>query len=461
MRKKNEPQMTFGEFSMNHMETVFPPDPELEKISRILDDNPEILDVVAQDMTRGLNRNGSEGMTVEQVLRCAIIYQLKSYSYRELAARIADSYNFRKFTRFYDGRIPHFTSIEKTVKKIKPETFEKVNDLLVAHAIKKKVEDGSKLRSDTAVVETDIHHPTDARLLDDCVRVLDRLLQGCREEYPEMNFEYHRRTKRVKKRAFQIALAKGKNAKKKRLRAYRDLLKISPEVLAMAGACLSELESMRESRGLDFVGASFIESFKEYIPLAGQVIDQCRRRVIEGESVPADQKVVSIFEPHTDIIRRGKTQSPTEFGHKLSLSTGSSGLVTQYQVCEGNPGDGDLLQGILDKHVEQFGGGPGAFAGDRRFYSEANEVMASSDPYYIKYVSIPKPGRRTPKRKAHESEKWFKILQRFRAGIEGILSCLLRALGLTRCLWKGRESFCSYVGLSVVTFNLRKLAALL
>ena len=135
MRKKNEPQMTFGEFSMDYMETIFPPDPELEKISQLLNDNPEVLDVVAQDMTQGLNQNGSEGMTVEQVLRCAILYQLKGYSYRELAARIADSYNYRKFTRFYDGKIPHFASIEKAVKRIKPESFEKVNDLLVAYAI--------------------------------------------------------------------------------------------------------------------------------------------------------------------------------------------------------------------------------------------------------------------------------------------------------------------------------------
>lgn len=461
MRKKNEPQMTFGEFSVKYMETIFPPDPELEKISQILDDNPEVLDVVAEDMTQGLKHKGSEGMTVEQVLRCAIIYQLKGYPYRELAARIADSYNYRKFTRFYDGKIPHFASIEKAIKRIKPQTFEKINDLLVAHAIKKKVEDGGKLRSDTAVVQTDIHHPTDASLLDDCVRVLDRLMQGCKDEYPDLKFEYHRRTKRVKKRAFKIALTKGKDAKKKRLGPYRDLLKLSEEVLAMAGACLAELESMRESCGQDFLVVSFIDSFKEYIPLTGQVIAQCRRRVIEGESVPAGQKVVSIFEPHTNIICRGKTQSPTEFGHKLCLSSGSSGLLTQYKVCQGNPSDGDLLQGILDKHAGQLGCGPESFAGDRRFYSEANEDMASSDPYNVAYVSIPKPGRRSARRKAYESEKWFKILQRFRAGIEGILSCLLRALGLTRCLWKGLDSFCSYVGLSVVTFNLRKLAALL
>ena len=311
------------------------------------------------------------------------------------------------------------------------------------------------------MVETDIHHPTDASLLNDCVRVLDRLMQGCKEESPGMRFEYHRRTKRVKKRAFQIALTKGKDAKAKRISIYRELLPLCQEVLGMSRACLSELESMRESCGLDFLASSFIESFKEYLPLTGQVIEQCRRRVIEGEKVPADQKVVSIFEPHTDIICRGKSMSPTEFGHKLSLSTGSSGLVTRYQVCEGNPSDGDLLPGILDKHLEQFGRGPGAFAGDRRFYSEENEKLASSEPYHVEYVSIPKPGRRTPKRKAHESEKWFKLLQRFRAGIEGVLSCLLRALGLTRCLWKGWESFCSYVGLSVVTFNLRKLAALL
>jgi IS5 family transposase len=234
-----------------------------------------------------------------------------------------------------------------------------------------------------------------------------------------MRFEYHRRTKRVKKRAFQIALTKGKDAKAKRISIYRELLPLCQEVLEMAGACLSELESMRESRGLDFLASSFIESFKEYLPRTGQVIEQCRRRVIEGEKVPADEKIVSIFEPHTDIIRRGKSMSPTEFGHKLSLSTGSSGLVTQYQVCQGNPSDGDLLPGILDKHLEQFGRGPGAFAGDRRFYSEENEKLASSEPYHVEYVSIPKPGRRTPKRKAHESERWFKLLQRFRAGMRG------------------------------------------
>lgn len=461
MRKKNEPQITFGEFSIKYMESIFPPDQELEKISQVLEDNPQILQTVAEDLTSGLKQSGSEGMTVEQVLRCAILYQLKGYSYRELQARLADSYNYRKFTRFYDAPIPHFSSLERAVKRISAATFAKINDLLVAHALKKKVEAGAKLRADTAVVETDVHHPTDGSLLWDSIRVLDRLMQGCREEYPGLRFTYHDRTRTAKKRAYRIALAKGRNAEQVRLKAYGELLGFAEEVYAMSGACLSQLVSMRASGGFDFVLSSFIESFREHIPLCEQVIEQCRRRVLQGEKVPAEEKVVSIFEPHTDIICRGKTQSPTEFGHKVSLVTGSSGLITQYEVCAGNPGDNELLPGILQKHVAQFGSGPRDFAADRRYYSAANEALAQSDPYQVAHVSIPRPGHRDERRRDHESEKWFRVLQSFRAGIEGVWSVLLRALGLRRCLWSGWESFCSWVGLSVVTYNLRKLASLL
>jgi IS5 family transposase len=273
-------------------------------------------------------------------------------------------------------------------------------------------------------------------------------------------FEYHDRTRVTKKLSYKITMAKGKGAKQKRKKCYRKLLKIAAEVLQMARSCSASLQT--EELGFDEKSAALLirKELDQYTALAEQCISQCERRVMIGESVPADQKVVSIFEPHTDIIRRGKTMSPTEFGHKVLVATGASGLVTQYKVCQGNPSDGEYVDELLAKHVEQFGCAPRAFAADRRFYSKANEELAAADPYNVERVSIPKPGHKNTQRSALEKEPWFKKLQRFRAGIEGGLSTLLRSFGLGRCLWRGWESFQSWVGLSVFAYNLRKIAAL-
>lgn len=460
VRKKCEPQISFSDLSFINFDKIFPADEELEKMSAALDETPAILDEAARDLHCGVQGVGVEGMTVEQVLRSAIIYQLKEYSYRELAARIADSYNYRKFTRFHADTIPHFTNFEKAIKKIRPETFEKINDLLVQHAIKKKLENGKIVRSDGAVVETNIHYPTDASLLWDSVRVLDRLMQGVIENCPSANFQYHDRTRGAKKYCYAITMAKGNGAQGKRERIYRKLLKASREVMGMAESCVKSLVS--DSFGFEesLWASLFKEELARYIGLAARAVEQCERRILRDEKVPADEKIVSIFEEHTDIICRGKTMSPAEFGHKILVTTGASGIVTQYKICSGNPGDNELVQAILEKHVAQFGAAPRCFAGDRRFWSAANEELAYGAPYNVEHVSIPRPGYRNSERRSVEKETWFKKLQRFRAGIEGCLSTLLRSFGLTRCLWEGWESFKSWVGLSIFAYNLRKIAAM-
>ncbi len=431
---------------------------------RGLDEAKEILEAVADDLQSGLKETGAEGMSVEQVLRSAVIYQLKCYSYRELGDRLGSDYNFRKFTRFFGRDIPHFSSLERAIKRIRPETWERINEMLVALAIKKKVEDGEAVRADTAVAEANIHYPTDASLLFDSIRVLDRLMKGARKELPGLGFEYHDRTRRAKKRAYQIAMGKGKGIEKKRAVWYRDLLKVSAEILAMARSAREALDEALKGGELYFSDAGLATMIKSeldhYLPLSEQCVEQCERRVIKGEKVPAQEKVVSVFEPHVDIIRRGKTMSPTEFGHKVMAATGRSGIVLQYKVCEGNPSDADLFEDILQKHVRLFGKAPREFTGDRRFYHEDNEKLATEGPYYIERLAIPKPGKRSSERIEHERQRWFKKLLRFRAGIEGGLSALLRGFGLSRCLWRGFESFKSWVGLSFFAWNLRKLALL-
>ena len=177
-----------------------------------------------------------------------------------------------------------------------------------------------------------------------------------------------------------------------------------------------------------------------------------------NDSVRGLNRIRSIFEEHTDIICRGKSDSPAEFGHKLLFATGKSGIITHYEVCRDNPGGNTLLAEVLQEHERIFGQAPEKLTGDRRFYSAANEELAQSKG--VKFVAIPKPGNLSEERRSWQNSPWFKKLQRFRAGIEGNLSTLLRKFGLKRCPWKGWEAFCSYVGAAVLAYNLWKIALL-
>jgi IS5 family transposase len=246
-------------------------------------------------------------------------------------------------------------------------------------------------------------------------------------------------------------MAKGPKAQQHRRRFYRELLTVADEVVRMGHRCAAEIERHPHPKALPLR-----EHITHVLPLAKTAIDQCERRVVKGETVPASEKILSLFEPHTDIIKRGKSQSPTEFGHKVLITTAQSGLITHYQVFRGNPDDASMIPDIVAIHQSQYGYAPNKLCGDRRFFSVDNERLAYRQG--VEKVSICKPGYRSKDRKQIEKEQWFKALQRFRAGIEGIISALMRSYGLKRCLWKGWEAFQSYVGLSVVKFNLQKIA---
>jgi IS5 family transposase len=273
-----------------------------------------------------------------------------------------------------------------------------------------------------------------------------------RYQRPGIDFGFANRKRKSKRLCYQIALVKGPKADKKRRKLYRRLIKVANEVFDMGCRCYGQLS------GCEDVPTEYWQ-LDHYLTMMAPAIDQCERRILKGEKVDACEKIVSIFEDHTDIIRRGKSSSPTEFGHKVLFTAGKTGLITQYQVLRGNPGDGDFLPQIIETHKHQFGRAPHSISADRRFFSEDNESAAYREG--VKQVSICKPGYRNKQRKQIEKERWFKNLQKFRAGIEGIISTLMRGYGLKRCIWKGWEAFKRYVALSVVTFNLRKIAVLL
>jgi len=454
MRKKIVAQRRIFDQAIHQLITLLKPEKKLKKMDAIIDANPDIVKAVHKDLTSSKKSTGRKGISAERVLRCAILKQYKSYSYRELFERINDGVSLRWFTRYYSDPIPHYTALQKAIKSIKDSTWQRIKDILVNYAKEQKVENGRSIRVDTTVTECNIAYPIDARLLNDSVRVLTRLMERSIDLVPGLHFSFSKRTRRAKKRCYQIVMTQGPKAEKRRKKLYKDLIRVANEVFRIAGKCWQQLSN---SPHLEAIALQ--DQLDHYLTLAAVAIEQCERRVLKSETVPAEEKIVSIFEEHTDIIKRGKKSSPTEFGHKVLVTSGKSGLITQYQCFRGNPSDEGMLPNVLATHQEQYQKAPWHLSSDRRFFSAENERLAYESG--VKKVSICKPGYRSKDRKKIEKEQWFKKLQRFRNGIEGIISGLMRAYGLKRCNWKGWEAFQSYVGLSVVTFNLQKIASLL
>jgi len=454
MRTKKIEQLTFSDYHFSEIQKLIPVSDELKKMDSILKDNPEVIHLVHSDLTKGRTETGRNGCSSEQALRCAILKQHSQLSYRDFAKRLHDCISYRWFTQFGPNKIPHFTKLQKMIKHIKAGTWELINDIFVLYARKKKVENGKSLRTDTSATESDIAYPIDARLLWDSVRVLTRLMKRSMENVAGLDFAFHNRTRSAKRLCFSIVMTKGKNAEKKRRQLYRRLIGVTNEVFAMAAQCLKQLD---DSKALE--ASALADRMDHFLTMCAVALEQCERRVLKGEKVPSDEKIVSIFEEHTDIIVRGKARKPVEFGHKVLFATGKSGIVTQFRTLKGNPDDGGTFLSVLDKHEAQYGAVPRSITADRKYFSSKNEKAAQDRG--VKNVSIRKPGYVAKERKTKEKTRIFKGLQRFRAGVEGIISALMRRFGLRRCNWKGWEAFQNYVGLSVVTFNLRKIAALL
>jgi len=454
MREKIVKQTCLFDGSLLNLIPFIKREKVLKKMDAVIENNPQLIGAVHEDITKDKTHTGCRGLSSEQIFRTAILRQLKGYSWRELAERLNDGICLRWFSRIYTGKIPHYTSLQKAIHQISHKTWETINEQIREFAREQKVENGRYMRADTTVTETNILYPVDARLLWDGVRVLTRIMEKIKEQSPSTDFAFSNRTRGAKRWCYKIVMVKGPNAEKKRRKLYRKLIKIADDVFKMASSCMAI-----SNLSPDFAIQAQLDQLDNFLTLTAVAISQCERRVINGEKVPVDHKIVSMFETHTDIICRGKTQSPTEFGHKVSFFAGKSGLITQYKVLEGNPSDSDLFPELMEKHERQYGKLPFHVAMDRRYFSKANEELAYEKG--VRRVSVCKPGYRSKERQELEKEPWFKKLQKFRAGIEGIISGLMRGLGLKRCIWKGLESFKRYVGISVVTFNIRKVALLL
>ena len=445
MRKKHQKQLPLIEPASGH-----PQEMELEIISMLIDSTPTICDHVLQDLNEGKvkKRNtGAEGMSADQVLRTAVVMRLYGFTYEQLAFHIYDSRALRRFCRIgIADKGFGKSALNANIKRISPHTWESISQDLLKHAKDENIEKGRKARIDCTVVESNIHKPFDSVQLFDSVRVLTRLLYRARDEFGiKIVFTDHQC--RAKRRMVGIQYAKGD---KKRKPLYKDLLKVTKKTI---GYAINAEKLLGDLCTTNIVLFELINKIKHYSDLARQVYDQTYRRVIQGESVPADQKVVSIFEEHSDVII--KDSRDTYYGHKICLTGGASNLILDCVILEGNPADTDLVDQMLDRQKLIYGRYPLKVALDGGFASKDN--LSKAKERKIKDVCFAKK-RGLKETDMCRSEYVYKKLRRFRAGIESGISWLKRSFGLTRCTWKGFRSFKSYVLSSVVAANLLTMA---
>jgi len=443
MRKKSKKQMPLMPPEIDHPQAL-----ELDTMSRILDATPTICDLAMQDLSprAARCRAGACGMTAEQVVRAAIIKQTFEFSYQDLAFHLVDSVSLRRFCRIGIADKGFKKSVLcKNIKALSPQTWEAINRCIIQYAQDNGIEKGRQVRIDCTVVESNIHAPSDSTLLWDSVRVLTRILTRAKEHFPRSGVLFHDHTRRAKRRMIGIQYAKNKKQREKK---HLDLLKVTRKALSYAQNTAGILE-----HNPSLVAIAICNELTHYMDLALRVIDQTEKRVVHDQSVPASDKVVSIFEPHTDIIV--KDRRDTFYGHKVCLTGGASNLIVDCVITDGNPADVTLTETMLERQNEIYGRYPLKVALDGGFASKDNLDAAKSKQ--IKNVCFAK--KRGLKVEDMCRSQWvYNRLRRFRAGIESGISWIKRCFGFARCIWKGLRSFKSYVWASIVSANLLTIA---
>ena len=466
MRPKFEAQREF-EFPTSNLKLTREYYAKYEAISKILDANPEILDLAHRDLRRALiTSNGSRPVrvrfTTEHALRLLVVQSLEGLSLRQTVVRVDDSRALRQFVRLGMKPMMDFTTLDKLKNALRPVTWKKIHDALAQQAVREERISGDRLRLDTTAVETNIHWPTDSTLLWDTYRVLARLIERAREVDPGVVGPGRLHPRRAKREALAITRAaaqKGRRARSLK-RPYQRLLRRVEEILSWAAGVAHGLVDGIESQRYGAWGhaqtEALVEELAHFHALGVRVIDQARRRVVHGESVPNGEKLFSVFEPHTELLIRGKAGKPVEFGHMIQIQQVEEKFITDYEVFEKKPVEPPLLKSALASHRKLFGFDPSLFAADKGYFKNMDLIRELEQK--IDVVSIAKKGKRTVEETERERDPLFRHGQAFRAGVEGSISFLKRVLRLARCSNKSWKHFVATVGQTVFAHNLLVLA---
>jgi len=433
-------------------------EPELAELDRLLEDDGIFQHIKADLSHRRPHtiETGRPSTPVEVILRLLVVQHLYDWSYAQTEHFVGDSLVLRQFCRLGFEPVPHHTTLMRWANVLQPETMHRLLDRVTELARSLKVTRGRKLRIDSTVVATAIHYPTDSTLLFDGVRVLSRLVQratlALTGSQRRVGVQRLRAAKQLVRRIEATAAAHTTaRDRTERPTLYRQLL-------GLAQASLDQAERTRQTLAAraEAIMQPLHSALGHMTELVQQVIAQTRRRVIDGESVPASAKLVSLFEPHTAIVRRGKAHLPAEFGRKVMFDEVEGGLVTRYAVLTGNPPDAPELPLSLEHHQACFGQVPTVLTADRAFFTLDNERLALD--LRIRSVALPRQGPLTPKQKEARHSARFRRAYRWRAGIEGRISVLKRRFGLARCRYRGEAGMERWVGWGLMAHNLRQIS---
>ena len=449
MRRKKESVLSFESSDEGLPKVVREYRARYRAISQVLDENPEILDLVHQDLQRlseGDSRGRGGDYTSENILRALVVQHLEGLPFRDAVIRIGSDPFLQDFLRMRKKAVMDFTFLDRCFLAIRPQTWKRVNDLLGRQAVQQNVVDAAVIRTDTTVVETNIHYPTDASLLWDTWRVASRLLKQAREIAPATcpHRFHNRKIKRLYLYVTRYISSTSKRRQRKVKAAFRTLIERTGWLVAIAADFCGQAASQAD---VPLVAVAL--ELKAYLPSMRKIVVTARRARLEGETVPASERVFSLFEPHTELIKRGKRQKPVEFGHKVLLCESPEKFITDYEVYEKQQADCNLTESVIERHEKLFGTKPEVLAADKGFCPAQEKFDELTQQ--IETLAI-------PRRMQDFVDKMLAHWQAFRAGIEGTISGLKRAFRLVRCFFKGFRSFQRAVGLGVFCHNLIVLA---
>lgn len=429
-------------------------EPWMRHADQALEDEALLL-IIHQELAKRCKKSktrGRKGTPAEIVLRMLLLKHVRDWSYEVLSREVRANLVYREFTRVGGGKVPDDKTMGNLARQLGPDAVNELHRRVVEIAQEQKMVAGRKMRVDTTVVETNIHYPTDSTLLGDGVRVLTRIMKKVTAVAGKVGTQMRDRSRSAKLKVLAIARAsRNKTAQgwQKMKDAYLKLLDITGRVVGQAQKFSREIAG-RVKRGTRSVLRRAKKQLDEMIPRVRQVVHQTRERLLH-ENTQAEGKLLSVFETHTEVIRKGKANKPNEFGKLVLIQEAENQIITHYQVCEQRPADSTLLEGCLQKHVEQFGHAPEGVAADPGFFSAANESKAQQ--IGVRQVSIPSHDTKSPARKQRQKQRWFKKLQKWRTGCEGRISVLKRRHGLRRSRYKGPAGIQRWVGLGVIADN--------
>jgi IS5 family transposase len=449
MRRKNEAVLCFESSDEGLPKVVRDYRARYRAISQVLDENPEILDTVHEDLKK-LSQGGREGrkgdFTSENILRALIVQHMEGLPFRDAVIRIGGDGFLQDFLRTRKKAVMDFTFLDKCFLAVRPETWRRINELLARYGVRRGAVDPAVIRADTTVVETNIHYPTDSSLLWDTWRVASRLLKRGREIAPEsVPHRFHdRKIKRLYLYITRYMPSKSPRRQRKVRAAFRTLIERTGGIVVIA----EEFCAWAAPQS-DLALTAVALELKAYLPSMDTVVYNAWRAQVKKETVPASQRVFSIFERHTELLQRGRREKPVEFGHKVLLCQTAEKFISDYEVYPQQQADCHLTKSVIQRHEKLFGTTPEVLAADKGFCPAEEQWQELAD--LVGTLAI-------PRRMQDFVDKMLAHWQAFRAGIEGTISGLKRAFRLVRCFFRGFRSFASAVGLGVFCHNLIVLA---